>query len=130
MFLLTPSARYFYDGDAIAEPAEWARWGDQDAGKYDETIDRVSAYEKLRGRADAATNNAATPQAGSDTQGDGGLMGGLNDVLFGSTGPRGARHDGLVQTMAKTAARTVGSSLGKEILRGVMGSLFGGGKRR
>lgn len=37
VFLLTPSARYFYDGDAIAEPAEWARWGDQDAGKYDET---------------------------------------------------------------------------------------------
>ena len=42
----------------------------------------------------------------------------------------GGQHDGLVQTMAKTAARTVGSSLGKEILRGVMGSLFGGGKRR
>ncbi|HRM94467.1 MAG TPA: DUF853 family protein, partial [Alicycliphilus sp.] len=43
------------------------------AGTYDQSIDRESAYEKLRGRADAATNNAATPQAGSDTQGDGGL---------------------------------------------------------
>ena len=99
------------------------------AGTYDQSIDRESAYEKLRGRADAATNNAATPQAGSDTQGDGGLMGGLNDVLFGSTGPRGGKKDGLVQTMAKSAVRTMGTSLGKEILRGVLGGIFGGRKR-
>jgi hypothetical protein len=99
------------------------------AGTYDQSIDRESAYEKLRGRADAATNNAATPQAGSDTQGDGGLIGGLNDVLFGSTGPRGGKKDGLVQTMAKSAVRTMGTSLGKEILRGVLGGIFGGRKR-
>ena len=99
------------------------------AGTYDQSIDRESAYEKLRGRADAATNNAATPQAGSDTQGDGGLMGGLNDVLFGSTGPRGGKKDGLVQTMAKSAVRTMGTSLGKEILRGVLGGILGGRKR-
>ena len=28
--------------------------------------------------------------------------------------------------MAKSAARTVGSQLGRQILRGVMGSIFGG----
>ena len=99
------------------------------AGTYDQSIDRESAYEKLRGRADAAASNTATPQAGSDTQGDGGLMGGLNDVLFGSTGPRGGKKDGLVQTMAKSAVRTMGTSLGKEILRGVLGGIFGGRKR-
>ena len=32
LFLLTKSARYFYDADAIREPAEWARWGDQTVG--------------------------------------------------------------------------------------------------
>lgn len=36
VFLLSPSARYFYDDEAIAEPAEWARWGNQDAGKYEQ----------------------------------------------------------------------------------------------
>ena len=34
VFLFSRSARYFYDRDAIAEPAEWSRWGDQSAGKY------------------------------------------------------------------------------------------------
>ena len=32
LFLLTKSARYFYDADAIRESAEWARWGDQTVG--------------------------------------------------------------------------------------------------
>ena len=101
------------------------------AGVYEKMVDRESAHEKLQGRsaASAAPGTAATPPGAGGTE-TGGILSGLNDVLFGTTGPRGARHDGLVQTMAKTAARTVGSSLGKEILRGVMGSLFGGGKRR
>ncbi len=33
LFLLTKSPRYFYDADAIREPAEWARWGDQTVRK-------------------------------------------------------------------------------------------------
>lgn len=30
-------ARYFFDGEAISEPAEWARWGDQTSPKYEGT---------------------------------------------------------------------------------------------
>ena len=104
------------------------------AGVYEKAVDRESAYEKLRGRADSAAAPApgAAPAgtagpAGAD--GGGGLLGGLNDVLFGSTGPRGGKKDGLVQTMARSAVRTMGTSLGKEILRGVLGSVFGGRKR-
>ena len=102
------------------------------AGVYEKVVDRESAHEKLQGRSANASSagTASTPGGAAPADSGGGILGGLNDVLFGTTGPRGARHDGLVQTMAKTAARTVGSSLGKEILRGVMGSLFGGGKRR
>ena len=33
VFLLTRSPRYFYDAAAIAEPAEWARWGAQTVKK-------------------------------------------------------------------------------------------------
>ncbi|GAB1386773.1 DUF853 domain-containing protein [Melaminivora sp.] len=94
------------------------------AGRYDQAIDRESAYEKLRGRA------AAGPAAGTAPTDSGGIAGGLNDLLFGSTGPRGGKKDGLVQTMAKSAIRTMGTSLGKEILRGVLGGLLGGSKRR
>ncbi|RKJ99571.1 helicase HerA-like domain-containing protein [Alicycliphilus denitrificans] len=99
------------------------------AGAYDQAVDRESAYEKLRGRADAAATNAAAAQGDAGAQNGGGLMDGLNDVLFGSTGPRGGKKDGLVQTMAKSAVRTMGTSLGREILRGVLGGILGGRKR-
>ncbi|WP_313147311.1 helicase HerA-like C-terminal domain-containing protein [Diaphorobacter nitroreducens] len=99
------------------------------AGTYEQAVDRESAYEKLRGRAEQAARNAPSAPGNGTAQGDSGLMGGLNDVLFGSTGPRGGKRDGLVQTMAKSAVRTMGTSLGKEILRGVLGGIFGGRKR-
>jgi len=105
------------------------------AGVYEKVVDRESAYEKLKGRAqDAATQAAVNGKAGptgAAADGDGGgLMGGLNDVLFGSTGPRGGKRDGLAQTMAKSAVRTMGTTIGKEILRGVLGGIFGGGSKR
>ncbi|WCM90232.1 helicase HerA-like domain-containing protein [Acidovorax sp. NCPPB 3576] len=99
------------------------------AGVYEKAVDRESAYEKLQGRTEAAATATAGTKGGTTDGAGGGVMGGLNDVLFGSTGPRGGKHDGLVQTMAKSAVRTMGTSLGKEILRGVLGSLFGGRKR-
>ncbi|GKS91070.1 helicase HerA-like domain-containing protein [Acidovorax sp. SUPP2539] len=99
------------------------------AGVYEKAVDRESAYEKLQGRTEAAATAPASTKGGATDGAGGGVMGGLNDVLFGSTGPRGGKHDGLVQTMAKSAVRTMGTSLGKEILRGVLGSLFGGRKR-
>ena len=105
------------------------------AGVYDTMVDRESAYEKLKGRAAEAGSAAPAPIGGkgapaATADDGGGLMGGLNDVLFGSTGPRGGKRDGLAQTMAKSAVRTMGTSLGREILRGVLGSIFGGSKRR
>ncbi|MBB3176219.1 helicase HerA-like domain-containing protein [Variovorax sp. Sphag1AA] len=102
------------------------------AGVYEKAVDRESAYEKLKGRAESAPGApAATGKAGAaaPAQGDGGLMGSLNEILFGSTGPRGGKHDGLAQTMAKSAVRTMGTTVGKEILRGVLGGIFGSKKR-
>ena len=68
------------------------------------------------------------PAAPSNT--DGGLLGGLKDVIFGSTGPRGGKHEGLAEAAARSAVRSIGSSVGREIIRGVLGSILGGGKRR
>ena len=58
---------------------------------------------------------------------DGGMLGGLKDVLFGSTGPRGGKHEGLAESAARSAVRSIGSSVGREIIRGVLGSILGGG---
>ena len=59
-------------------------------------------------------------------------MGGvLSDVLFGRTGPRGGKQSrGLVEAVATSAARTIGSELGRQVLRGVLGAILGGSKRR
>jgi uncharacterized protein len=111
------------------------------AGVYEKTADRESAYEKLKGRAQASTDAAATAPGGT-TQPDapasaapgGGLLGsisgGLKDAIFGSTGPRGGRHEGLAEKAASSALRSIGSAVGREIVRGVLGSLLGGGRRR
>ena len=102
------------------------------AGVYEKEVDRESAYEKIRGRApEAGTTPAGKP--GTTVPGaaaeSNGMMDGLNDLLFGTTGPRGGKKDGLVQTMAKSTVRTMGTTVGREILRGVLGGIFGTKKR-
>ncbi|WPH11672.1 helicase HerA-like domain-containing protein [Variovorax paradoxus] len=101
------------------------------AGVYEKTVDRESAYEKLKGRAETAPDAPPAKTAGGGKgaaeASEGSSM--LNDLLFGSTGTRGGKRDGLVQTMAKSAVRTMGTSVGKEILRGVLGGIFGAKKR-
>ena len=76
--------------------------------------------------APVATGKPGAPAA----QESGGVMGSLNEILFGSTGPRGGKRDGLAQTMAKSAVRTMGTTVGREILRGVLGGIFGSKTRR
>ncbi|CAL93193.1 helicase HerA-like domain-containing protein [Azoarcus olearius] len=95
-------------------------------GHYEKAVDRESAYEILRGKAAAAAQPEGAP-AGNGGGAAGGAAGGIdmNDILFGSTGPRGGKRDGLVQIAAKTITRTIGSSLGRQIVRGVLGSLLG-----
>jgi DNA helicase HerA-like ATPase len=103
------------------------------AGVYEKTVDRESAYEKLKGRAIAAAEAGAAGSTGGTAgtrDAGGGAMGGLSDVLFGSTGPRGGKREGLVENFARSAIRTIGSSVGREIVRGVLGGLLGGKKRR
>ena len=108
------------------------------AGAYDKVVDRESAYEKLKARvetapqapAGAAASGSATTAPGQGAPSGGGVFGGLGDVLFGSTGPRGGKREGMVEAMAKSAVRTMGTTVGREIIRGVLGSIMGSGSRR
>jgi DNA helicase HerA-like ATPase len=99
------------------------------AGRYEGTDDRESAYEKLKGRAVAGADAAAQATAPGATADDGGVMAGLKDMIFGSTGPRGGRRPGLAEAAASSAVRSIGSAVGREIIRGVLGSLLGGRRR-
>ncbi len=95
-------------------------------GKYDEEVDRESAFERLQqGIATAPQQSAAPDVKGADVKVDSGILGGLKDILFGTTGPRGGKRDGVVQSVARSAARQVTS----QIVRGMLGSLLGGRRR-
>ncbi|HEY5321581.1 MAG TPA: helicase HerA-like domain-containing protein [Caldimonas sp.] len=140
VFVIPPASRL---GAITAEERRALIAGSLVAGAYEKTVDRESAYEKLKGR--AAASAGAAPTAGApagktatlpggaapapaDTEG--GMLGGLKDVLFGTTGPRGGHHEGLAESAARSAVRTIGSSVGREIVRGVLGSILGGGSKR
>lgn len=95
-------------------------------GKYEDEVDRESAFEMLQKGVQATTESQDAPAAkGQSVAVDDGILGGLKDILFGSTGPRGGKRDGVVQTMAKSAARQVTN----QIVRGMLGSLLGGRRR-
>ena len=83
------------------------------AGHYEKAVDRESAHEMLKARA---------AQPAKETSA-------VSDIIFGKTGPRGGRQSqGVLDAMVKSAARSVGSQVGRELIRGVLGSLLG--KRR
>ncbi len=83
------------------------------AGRYDIAIDRESAYEQLRARAETAVpREPPSPAAGSSAAG---------------RRTRGRKPPpSFAETFASSAARSIGSRLGREIVRGVLGSLFRG----
>jgi DNA helicase HerA-like ATPase len=87
--------------------------------KYDTSVDRESAFEKLAARTQAApADDEAKPSAKGEADTDGGWMGTAKDMLFGTK-----RRQGMVETMAKSVVRNAGSQLGRALLRGVLGSL-------
>jgi hypothetical protein len=92
------------------------------AGAYDKTVDRESAHEILKARAEQAQAEQQTKAAPLPTASGGGLGGVLGDILGG----RGGRRESAAEAMAKSAARSIGSQVGRAIMRGVLGSLFGG----
>jgi DNA helicase HerA-like ATPase len=84
------------------------------AGVYEKSIDRESAHEIISARV-AASAKPATPAAAAPPAADS-LLGGL----FGG----GGRRESAVQAMMKSAARSIGSQVGREIIRGVLGSIL------
>jgi DNA helicase HerA-like ATPase len=89
-------------------------------GKYDGDVNRESAYEILARRRDetAGGRASASAKATADTPGPPRQDDTLHDWLWGT-----GRRQGIVEAMAKQAARTVGSQLGRQILRGVLGGI-------
>jgi uncharacterized protein len=82
------------------------------AGHYEAAVDRESAYEMLKERREQA---AAESQDRAERSKPSPIARGTSDILG---------------SVATSAARSIGSSLGRQIVRGVLGSIFGGSSTR
>jgi hypothetical protein len=118
-------------------------------GHYERVVDRESAFERLRGRASVPAAAPARPQptGTGNWQRPGGFPGWpaphapdsyrpppqtmprsgqarpergmIEKVILGD-----GRRQGLAEAMAKSVVRQIGSSVGRQIVRGVLGSLL------
>lgn len=106
------------------------------AGHYEKTVDRESAYEKLQARAGQKVEAAGAPPVtpAAQTGGGGSLLdkalGTAGSIFQPTIGPRGAVHDSMATSAMKSVVRAASSSVGREIARGILGSILGGGGRR
>lgn len=109
------------------------------AGVYEKTLDRESAYEKIKGHATdrlspsespaekSGANASANAKAGTpDTPTGGGLFDSLGSMFGG--GARGTRTS-VGEQLFKSAASSIGREVGRQIIRGVLGGIFGGSKK-
>ncbi len=107
--------------------------------KYDVPVNRESAYEILTRRTfmeETPPPRPAPPPLSPPPRHTGRMGrprvepepragGQWDEILWGSN-----RRQGMVETMAKQAARSIGGQVGREIVRGVLGGIFGGSRRR
>jgi DNA helicase HerA-like ATPase len=70
-------------------------------GVYEKTVDRESAYEMLKKRAEQAPKATTKPKK-----------------------KPGRQRQGMVETMAKSAARSIGSKIANKLMRGLLGSIL------
>ncbi len=87
-------------------------------GRYDEAVDRESAYEVLKKRADQqlAQSQAAAKQAETPAPAE------RASPPAGRTRSRGRQSS--MEAMVSSAARAIGSQIGRQIVRGLLGSFL------
>jgi DNA helicase HerA-like ATPase len=78
-------------------------------GHYEQMVDRESAYEKLKARADQRIP-VTVPQTAGPVPGK----------------PRGREPQSIIEDIARSTLRAAGSQLGRQVIRGVLGSILGG----
>ncbi|UXI66970.1 DUF853 domain-containing protein [Tahibacter amnicola] len=131
-FIVPPGSRI---GPVSDEERHQAKLRSPVGLKYDTAVDRDSAFEILQARADQAAaseqadppepprkrNGGATRTEPTEEAAAPGWGDAIRDAIFGTR-----RRQGMIEATAKSAMRTVGNQLGRQILRGILGSITGG----
>jgi DNA helicase HerA-like ATPase len=104
-----PSSRI---GPATAEERQTVIGRSPVAGRYDQAVDRESAHEVLKQRAERAAAEAAAAQEAERAR---------SAETGGAT--RRSQRQTPFEAMITSAARSIGSQIGRQLLRGVLGSL-------
>jgi uncharacterized protein len=141
-WILTPGCRI----GAITDEERQAVRGQSPIGtKYDEAIDRESAYEVLKQRAEPHPAPQAAPEAPASEGGGWSLNWpwGKQESPAPAPAPpprprtpaaprqapaakpaaRGRQREGVGEAFAKSVARSVGSQFGRQLIRGILGAL-------
>ncbi len=106
-YFIVPPSTHFGPAESLA--LENAQSVSPVRGKYLQTVDRESAYELIQKRVEATTLSDA-PQS--------------TDVAR-QTAHKPTPAEKMLNTAINTGIRTVTSSLGRELVRGILGGIFG-----
>ena len=104
--------RSYMGAASDAEQAELLRKSPL-AGRYDTMVDRDSAYENLQKRAEAAAKEAEAAKLREEQE-------------KAEKKKSGSNRQGIGEAFVKSIARAIGSRVGRQIVRGILGSIFKG----
>lgn len=94
-------------------------------GRYEKTVDRESAYEILQKRSKQAENAREDEEKKKQESG----RTSRQEYDYGEPGKRRSRRTDstgqtIVKSLARAASSSIGRSVGRELVRGILGSLF------
>jgi hypothetical protein len=85
------------------------------AGRYDQAVDRESAYEILHKRASEELARAAAEQEKAAHR---------HERVAEAPRRGQSRREGVVEAMTKSVVRSIGNQIGRQIVRGLLGSIL------
>jgi hypothetical protein len=110
-------------GPATAEERQTVMSRSPVAGRYDQAVDRESAHEVLSQRAERAAAEAAAAQEAERARAEDEEARPGTSAAGGASRGGGRQRQGPLEAMITSAARSIGSQIGRQLLRGVLGSL-------
>ncbi len=128
-FIRPPSSRL---GVLTPEERQQVIFASPLRGKYDQMVDRESAYEVLKKKADEiAKQQEAAAQAEAEAKAkvaEDKARAAAEKAEAKKSSGGGRRSESLLETLGKTVVRSAGSQVTRTLMRGLLGGLFKGKK--